>query len=187
MKRIRFLTIPLLAVLMGVALLLPVSAGAASMHTASTHTASAHTGALTQTVTNDPATVNGVSGLFNGTVTITHFVKQGGQLLGVGTVSGTITTASGAVLATLSSAPATVPIQSAADPSCTILVLHTGAIHLDVLGLVIDLSPIDLTITAQQGPGNLLGNLLCAVANLLNGGGPLTALTGLLNRILSLL
>jgi hypothetical protein len=25
-------------------------------------------------------------------------------------------------------------------------------------------------ITAVQGPGNLLGNLLCAVANLLNGG-----------------
>ena len=186
MKRIRFLSIPLLAVLMGIALLLPLSAGAASMHTASPHTASQRTGALTQTVTNDPATVNGVTGLFNGTVTITKFVKQGGQLLGLGTVSGTITNASGTLLATLSSVVATVPIQSAAA-SCPILTLHTGAIHLDVLGLVVDLSPIDLTITAQPGPGNLLGNLLCAVANLLNGGSPLTSITGLLNRILSLL
>lgn len=185
MKRIRFLSIPLLAVFMGIALLLPVSAGAASMHTASSLASSQQTGALTQTVTNDPATVNGVSGLFNGTVTITKFVKQGGQLLGQGTVSGTITNASG-TLATLSSVAATVPIQSA-SASCPILTLHTGAIHLDVLGLMVDLSPIDLTITAQPGPGNLLGNLLCAVAHLLDGGAPLTSITSLLNRILSLL
>jgi hypothetical protein len=150
------------------------------------HSASQQTGALTQTVTNDPATVNGVAGVFNGTVTITQFVKQGDQLLGLGTVSGTITGAFGVVLATLSSVAATVLIQSA-DASCPILTLHTGAIHLDVLGLVIDLSPIDLTITAQQGPGKLLGNLLCAIAHLLDGGAPLTAITGLLNEILSLL
>ena len=187
MKRIRFLAIPLLAVFMGVALLLPLSAGAASMHATNTHTASAHTGALTQTVTNNATTYNGVPALFNGTLTITHFVKQGGQLLGLGTASGTITNAlTGSLLTTVTSAPATVPIQSA-DPSCSILTLHTGAIHLDLLGLVVDLSPINLTITAQSGPGNLLGNLLCAVANLLNGGGPSTSITGLLNRILSLL
>ncbi|HEX6480466.1 MAG TPA: hypothetical protein VF043_16640 [Ktedonobacteraceae bacterium] len=186
MKRIRFLTIPLLAVLMGIALLLPLSAGAASMHATNTRTASAHTGALTQTVTNNATTYNGVPALFNGTLTITHFVKQGGQLLGLGTASGTITNLTGGLLTPVTSAPATVPIQSA-DPSCSILTLHTGAIHLDLLGLVVDLSPINLTITAQSGPGNLLGNLLCAVANLLNGGGPLTSITGLLNRILSLL
>lgn len=84
------------------------------------------TGTLTQTVTNDPATVNGVAGLFNGTVPITHFVKQGGQLPGLGTASGTFTNASsGSLITTVTSVPATVPIQSA-DPSCTILTLHTG-------------------------------------------------------------
>lgn len=43
-----------------------------------------------------------------------------------------------------------------------------------------------LTITAQQGAGNLLGNLLCAIANLLNGGAT-GGLATLLNRILGLL
>jgi len=42
-----------------------------------------------------------------------------------------------------------------------------------------------LVITAQSGPGNLLGNLLCGIANLLNGGTPdLATLSGLLNRLL---
>jgi hypothetical protein len=41
-----------------------------------------------------------------------------------------------------------------------------------------------LVITATQGAGNLLGNLLCAVAELLDRGSPLTGLAGLLNNIL---
>jgi hypothetical protein len=44
---------------------------------------------------------------------------------------------------------------------------------------------------AGTGPGNLLGNLLCSVANLLNGGGALSGLlqqlTNLLNQILGAL
>jgi hypothetical protein len=47
--------------------------------------------------------------------------------------------------------------------------------------------PVVLDITAEQGPGNLLGNLLCAVAGLLDpptGGG---GLGGLLNGIVALL
>jgi hypothetical protein len=46
-----------------------------------------------------------------------------------------------------------------------------------------------LNITAVPGAGNLLGNLLCSVANLLNSGGPLSTLlnnvVSLLNQILS--
>jgi hypothetical protein len=41
-----------------------------------------------------------------------------------------------------------------------------------------------LDITAQSGPGNLLGNLLCGVANLLNSP---TSLVTLLNQILAAL
>jgi hypothetical protein len=49
----------------------------------------------------------------------------------------------------------------------------------------VNLNTIHLTITAVPGPGNLLGNLLCAIANLLNGGVPdLGALATLLNRLL---
>lgn len=64
--------------------------------------------------------------------------------------------------------------------TCLILSLHTGAISLNLLGLNAALAPIDLVITAQSGPGNLL----CAVAHLLDAGGPLSGLTNLLNQIL---
>jgi hypothetical protein len=51
-----------------------------------------------------------------------------------------------------------------------ILNLEVGAINLDLLGLKVETSRICLDITAQTGPGQLLGNLLAGVANLLNGG-----------------
>ena len=75
------------------------------------------------------------------------------------------------------------PVQ-AATASCGILNLTLGPLHLNVLGLVIDLNQVNLNITAVPGAGNLLGNLLCDVANLLNGGG---ALSTLLNQILGAL
>jgi len=53
---------------------------------------------------------------------------------------------------------------------CPILNLSLGPINLDLLGLFVQTSPICLSITAVPGAGNLLGNLLCSVANLLNGG-----------------
>jgi hypothetical protein len=53
--------------------------------------------------------------------------------------------------------------------TCDILNLVLGPLHLDLLGLVVDLNQVVLNITAQSGAGNLLGNLLCAVVNLLNG------------------
>ena len=51
---------------------------------------------------------------------------------------------------------------------CDVLDLNLGPLDLDVLGLVVNLSEVTLNIDAVPGPGNLLGNLLCAVANLLN-------------------
>jgi len=57
-----------------------------------------------------------------------------------------------------------------------ILDLHLNAIHLDVLGLKVDTSDICLSISASSGPGQLLGNLLTGVANLLNSGGTLPTL-----------
>jgi hypothetical protein len=46
-------------------------------------------------------------------------------------------------------------------------------------------NPINLNIVAQSGPGNLLGNLLCSVTNLLNGGGALSQVASGLNQILA--
>jgi hypothetical protein len=70
--------------------------------------------------------------------------------------------------------------------TCPILRLSIGAIDLNLLGLVVHLNPILLTINAQGGAGNLLGNLLCAVAGLLD---PLNlgGLTDLLNQIVNIL
>ncbi|MHA6513462.1 hypothetical protein [Tessaracoccus sp. Z1128] len=74
-----------------------------------------------------------------------------------------------------------------ANDACTVLDLDLGPLHLDVLGLVVDLNEVELDITGVTGAGNLLGNLVCAVAGLLdnNGGGALNGISALLNRLLS--
>ena len=61
---------------------------------------------------------------------------------------------------------------------CDILNLVLGPLDLDILGLVITLDTVDLDIIAEPGPGNLLGNLLCSVAGLLDGNGGLGGLVG---------
>jgi hypothetical protein len=74
--------------------------------------------------------------------------------------------------------------------ACDILNLVLGPLDLDILGLQVHLNRVVLDIVAVAGAGNLLGNLLCAVAGLLDGGplaGILTNLTNLLNQILGAL
>jgi hypothetical protein len=74
--------------------------------------------------------------------------------------------------------------------ACNVLNLVLGPLDLNILGLRIQLNQVRLDITAVPGAGNLLGNLLCAVAGLLDGGplaGLLGQLRGLLNQILGLL
>ena len=74
--------------------------------------------------------------------------------------------------------------------ACDILNLVLGPLDLDLLGLQVHLNRVVLDIVAVAGAGNLLGNLLCAVAGLLDGGplaGLLTQLTDLLNQILGAL
>jgi hypothetical protein len=71
--------------------------------------------------------------------------------------------------------------------TCDILFLNLGPLHLDILGLVVDLSQVTLNIDAQSGAGNLLGNLLCAVVHLLDGPAILTAVSNILNQINAIL
>ena len=73
--------------------------------------------------------------------------------------------------------------QAQAAGSCQIVNLVLGPVNLNLLGLTVHLNRVHLNITAQTGPGNLLGNLLCAVAHLLDG----TPLSGLLQRVTNLL
>ncbi|MBO0727736.1 MAG: hypothetical protein J2P57_00670 [Acidimicrobiaceae bacterium] len=78
-----------------------------------------------------------------------------------------------------------VPIDPPA--SCSILALTLGPLHLNLLGLVVDLNQVNLNITAVPGPGNLLGNLLCSVANLLNNTGGGNGVAAQLSHINSIL
>ncbi|GAA6525046.1 ABC transporter substrate-binding protein [Intrasporangium sp. DVR] len=74
--------------------------------------------------------------------------------------------------------------------SCDILNLDLGPLDLNVLGLTVHLDQVVLDIVAESGAGNLLGNLLCAVAGLLDGVGDigvLDAIAGLLNQILGII
>lgn len=125
-------------------------------------------------------------GTFAGTLTTTSFTLVNGVINAVGTLTGTFTP-TGGTPTTFTNAPITIPLASFTG-TCTILTLNTGAIDLSVLGLNVSLSPINLLITATAAPGNLLGNLLCAVVHLLDSNGPLAsllpALTSLLNQIL---
>jgi hypothetical protein len=153
---------------------------------ASTTTASAATAAPTAgTALTVPISFAQSGGLLNGVFTITSFaVNSAGQLVANGTFTGTAVV--GGVAQTVTDTPASTPV--AATGTCRILDLTLGPLHLDLLGLVVDLNQVHLTITAQQGPGNLLGNLLCAIANLLNGSPSPTALqqiVNLLNQILA--
>jgi len=58
---------------------------------------------------------------------------------------------------------------SAALVHCDILHLVLGPLDLDLLGLQVHLNRVVLDVDAVPGAGNLLGNLLCAVAGLLDG------------------
>ena len=122
---------------------------------------------------------------FTGNFDITKFISQNGALAAVGTLTGTVTNAAGTVLATVSQA-LTLPVSAlSVSGDCSILHLELGPLDLNLLGLKIHLDKVVLDISAESGPGNLLGNLLCAVSNLLNRpGGTVNGLVGLLNNIL---
>jgi len=145
----------------------------------------------TSLVTGAATTAAGASGIFQGTLTTTGFQVINGVLSAVGNLTGNVVDSAGNVLATVTNQAVTSPLQATA--TCTILNLVLGPLHLDLLGLVIDLNQVNLLITAVPGAGNLLGNLLCSVAGLLDGsaGGGLSGLlqnlAGLLNQILGAL
>jgi hypothetical protein len=131
--------------------------------------------------------------------TFTSFKKGHGVVTALGNFTGTV---GGQTVSTPGSIPVTavngnplsgVGAAAAAQQqaaTCSVLDLTLGPLHLDQLGPVVDLNQMHLQITAAQGSGNLLGNLLCSVAGLLDntpGGGIqslLTQITNLLNQIL---
>jgi hypothetical protein len=148
-------------------------------------------------------TANG--GILRGRFTPTHFVKRPGRIVAIGNLTGTLTRANGnkahidrtirlplhnvnfvgrhASKAASTAANSQFRAAAMAPGSCRIVNLVLGPLNLNVLGLVIHLNRVHLNITAHTGPGNLVGNLLCAVAGLLDG----VSLSGLLGRVATLL
>src|SRR5215216_2131620 len=97
-----------------------------------------------------------------------------------------VLTATGTATAVIHGQTTTVPFSAPvdvtatpnpSDPNCPILDLRLGPINLNLLGLVVQTSPICLTITAMEG-GGILGQLLCGLANALNNGIPLVTYLG---------
>ena len=126
----------------------------------------------------------GGTGSFAGQLTVDTVQVVNGELTAVGTLSGTLTDSLGNVIGTVTNMPISLPLQ--ASGSCQILDLTLGPLDLNLLGLMVHLDQVHLNITAQSGPGNLLGNLLCSVSHLLDSGNGnvLTAITNLINQIL---
>lgn len=111
---------------------------------------------------------------------VTRFAVQKGKVVATGTLTGTM---NGKQI----NQAVTMPVTTG-QHSCDILNLQLGPLDLNLLGLRVQLSQVNLDITAVPGSGNLLGNLLCEVAKLLDGNGNATGrLVKLLNDILGAL
>jgi len=125
-------------------------------------------------------------GQFTGTMTIQRFAEQGGNIVAVGVLVGTLTDSTGQVLGSVVRTVTMLLNGLVTQASCSILHLELGPLDLNLLGLVVHLNRVVLDITAVPGAGNLLGNLLCAIARLLDGGS-ISALVAALNGLLQLL
>ena len=141
---------------------------------------------------------------FAGTFNVKRFVTtDAGRTKAVGVLKGTLTKKNGTtesvretgvrfLVRPAASSVSALPTGTVTPQAtgCEILDLVLGPLDLDLLGLQVHLDQVHLNITAVPGAGNLLGNLLCAVAGLLDSsqlGNLGTVLTNLLNAILGLL
>jgi hypothetical protein len=141
-------------------------------------------GSMTSEVTGTFTDAAG-AGTFTGTFVPSQFTADGDRTLATGLLSGNLVSADGTSRAV--SQEQTFQVNQVQAIGCEVLDLVLGPLDLDLLGLVVHLDRVVLNITAVPGAGNLLGNLICAIVGLLDGGGPLTQIVGLLNQILALL
>ena len=136
---------------------------------------------------------------FTGTYTIKRFVAGDDGPVAVGRLKGRLKNRPVVRRGVRMPAALVTPATAAQIPvptpgACPVLNLALGPINLNLLGLVIRTNEIQLRIDAVQGPGNLLGNLLCAITGLLNpatGGTPVAStplgqLVQILNALLAL-
>lgn len=168
----------------------PSVAATSAVKASSTQASTAKQGTLTTTVKGTFS-----NGRVTGTFSPERFLVQNDGVYGVGILHATLRKTDGTLVGRVDRM-ITIPVDTASYPSgvaaaktCDILDLVLGPLHLDLLGLHVDLKKVVLHITVESGPGNLLGNLLCAIAHLLDGTTlkQLLKLANLLNQILTLL
>lgn len=75
----------------------------------------------------------------------------------------------------------------APTPGPVLVTLQLKPLDIDLLGLRVTTGPITVTISADQGEGKLLGNLLTVVGNLVNLQGTNAALNNVLDSVVTLL
>ena len=153
-------------------------------------TATAQPVAVDPTAAPVTGALSDATGAVTGTFDVQNVIVENGTLQAVGTFTGTITDAVGH--STQGTQQLAIPVDLAQSAgSCQILDLVLGPLDLVLLGLQVHLDTVHLNITAQSGPGELVGNLHCAVAGLLDGGLPLNTVLGqiaaLLNQLLGIL
>lgn len=133
---------------------------------------------------------------FTGHYTVTQFVNRNGKTYAVGTLIGKVGgrhVSRSNVAIPASVQQSTLPgMAKSAQATCPILHLVLGPLNLNLLGLQVTLNQVVLNINAIPGAGNLLGNLLCSVSNLLNGtpasglsSGELSGLLNIVNQLLT--
>jgi len=138
-------------------------------------------------------------GALTGTFSISRFDMQNGALVAIGQLNATYKDAQGVAQTIVTQvawpvadagsggADAASCDTDSATRACDILNLVLGPLHLELLGLVIDLNQVVLNITATTGAGDLLGNLLCAITGLLDAGSLGQQVVNLLNQLVSVL
>ena len=153
--------------------------------------AAAQADSLTKVVPMSGTAENGKK--FRGTYTIQRFANRNGQVRAIGTLKGRlrgrdVTRRNVAMPVSLGQAGAKSAQLPPLPNACTILNLSIRPINLNLLGLSVRTSRIDLRIDAVRGPGNLLGNLLCGLTGILDppalGGATGGQLASILNAIL---
>jgi len=185
----RFVLLIMAALMM---LTVPVTSVAAASHQPVAASPQALPTQATNTFDNLP--VHGTTpggGTFTGLLDISKFKLVNGALTAVGSLTGTLRNSVGDVVGTVVGQRVQLPVAVGGASTCDILHLKLGPLDLNLLGLNVHLNRVVLDITATAGPGNLLGNLLCAVAHLLDSGlsgqGLNAILRDLLNSILGVL
>ena len=177
----------LLAAIAALAVMLIGGAGPAAAQTSGTP--------LTKTVKLTGKATGGKK--FNGTYTIQRFATKGGKVYAVGKVKGRLKgkrVTKRNVFAPVSIARQGAQASQVPPPpippspnACQILRLDVGPIFLDLLGLRVRTLPINALIEGVRGPGNLLGNLLCAITGILDPQAATPATPSVLSQVLNAL